>query len=157
MADAEHWIRSLDLAPHPEGGWYREIYRSAESLPAAALPPRFGGERRFSTAIYYLLDTSSFSAFHRIHQDEVWHLYDGGPLTIHTIDAAGVYATHEVAPVTVVPAGVLFGATTPGYALAGCTVAPGFEFADFEMPGRAALLESYPQHRAIIERLTRPA
>ncbi len=155
MADAAHWIRTLDLQPHPEGGWYREIYRSAESIAAAALPERFDGARRFSTAIYYLLDGSTFSAFHRIRQDEVWHLYDGGPLTIHTIDTAGAHATLDVAPAAVVPAGVLFGAFTETYALAGCTVAPGFEFGDFAMPSRAALVDAYPQHRAIIERLTR--
>jgi predicted cupin superfamily sugar epimerase len=166
MSEAQRWIEALQLRRHPEGGWYRETYRSEEVVAAAALPPRFGGDRAFSTAIYFLLDGADFSALHRIKQDEVWHFHDGTALTVHVIDAEGAYipirigrdlAAGEV-PQAVVRAGHLFGASladTRSYALVGCTVAPGFDFADFEMPGREELCRLYPQHRQLIERLTR--
>ncbi len=167
MTTARHWIESLKLIRHPEGGWYRETYRSPEVIARTALPSRFGGDRVFSTAIYFLLEGDDFSALHRIKADEVWHFYDGQPLTVHVIDPDGRYTSvrlgRDVAAgeqlQAVVPAGNLFGATSAGpgsFALVGCTVAPGFDFADFEMPGREELCRLYPQHRAVIERLTRP-
>ena len=166
MNDAAKWVERLGLLPHPEGGHYREVYRSAEVIAAAALPPRFGGDRAFGTAIYFLLQGQDFSALHRIKQDEVWHFYDGSAVTIHVIDPEGNYSTIKVGrdlragevPQAVVKAGCLFGATvddTASYALVGCTVAPGFDFADFEMPGREELCRLYPRHRQVIERLTR--
>jgi predicted cupin superfamily sugar epimerase len=90
---AQDWIERLQLGRHPEGGWFRETYRSDEVLRRAALPPRFGGDRSFSTAIYFLLEGEDFSALHRIHQDEIFHFYDGSGLTLHVIDPAGCYAT----------------------------------------------------------------
>jgi predicted cupin superfamily sugar epimerase len=166
MAGAQAWIDGLALQRHPEGGWFRETYRSAERLPQAALPERFDGGRAFSTAIYFLLEGEDFAALHRIKQDEVWHFYDGSSLTIHIFDADGDYSVIKLgrnadageAPQAVVHAGCLFGATVDdraSYALVGCTVAPGFDFADFEIPGRDVLLGRYPQHRVIIEGLTR--
>jgi predicted cupin superfamily sugar epimerase len=166
VSAAQRWIDGLQLRPHPEGGYYRQTYRCAEVVPAAALPPRFGGDRAFSTAIYFLLEGDDFSALHRIKSDEMWHFYDGSPLTVHTIDPHGEYAAITLGrdlaagqvPQAVVPAGWLFGSAlndTRLYALVGCTVAPGFDFADFEMPGREKLLRLYPRHRQVIERLTR--
>lgn len=166
MTTAARWVERLGLVPHPEGGLYRQVYRSAELVPGAALPPRFGGDRVFSTAIYFLLQGQDFSALHRIKQDEVWHFYDGAGLTVHVLDEAGVYSTIRLGkdldageePLGVVPAGRLFGASVRdgrSWSLVGCTVAPGFDFADFEMPTRAELCRLYPQHRALIERLTR--
>jgi predicted cupin superfamily sugar epimerase len=166
MTRAKHWIDGLQLRPHPEGGYFRETYRSEEAIAAASLPPRFGGDRVFSTAIYFLLEGEDFSALHRIKQDEVWHFYDGSALTIHVIDPAGNYSTvllgRDLAagevPQAVVKAGCYFGASVSdrrSYALVGCTVAPGFEFADFEMPGREELCRRYPGHRQVIETLTR--
>ena len=158
------WIARLGLLPHPEGGFYREAYRATEGIPRHALPERFTGDRAFSTAIYFLLTDENFSALHRIRQDEVWHHYDGDTLTIHVIDGAGVYApirlgkAADATPQAVVAAGVLFGASVepPGeYALVGCTVAPGFDFADFLLPGRAELVAEYLRHEALITRLTR--
>ena len=165
ISTAKHWIRTLNLEPHPEGGWYREVYRAAESIPHASLPDRFTGDRHFSTAIYFLLDGTNFSAFHRICQDELWHFYDGSPLTIHSIDPAGNYSTTHLGRNTsadqsllaVVPAGHLFGATVDdptSYSLVGCTVAPGFDFNDFHLPTRTELLDQYPQHHQIITQLT---
>jgi len=171
MNDAEHWIQALELRQHPEGGWFREVYRAEETIPHGNLPSRFTGDRSFSTAIYFLLRDTDVSALHRIHQDELWHFYDGASLTIHRIDPAGNYSAVKVGRnirasehlLAVVQAGWLFGATvnaeqgndSRSYALVGCTVAPGFDFADFEMPGRQQLLEQYPQHRQLIERLAR--
>jgi predicted cupin superfamily sugar epimerase len=163
---ASFWVERLGLRRHPEGGWYRETYRAAESVARAHLPGRFTGDRCFATAIYYLLEAGDFSALHRIRQDEGWHFYDGDPLLLHQIDPAGAcsrvtlgrdLAAGQV-PQAFVPAGWLFAAeVAPGGScgLVGCTVAPGFDFADFELPARAALLGQHPQHRALVERLTR--
>jgi predicted cupin superfamily sugar epimerase len=166
MSGANEWIDGLQLRRHPEGGWFRETYRSGEVVAAAALPPRFGGDRAVCTAIYFLLDGEDFSALHRIKSDEMWHFYDGSALTVHVIDHQGDYSTITVGrnlragelPQAVVKAGCLFGATVSdsrSYALVGCTLAPGFDFADFEMPGREELCRLYPRHREVIERLTR--
>jgi predicted cupin superfamily sugar epimerase len=166
MAGARDWIDGLQLRRHPEGGWFRETYRSEEVMSHAALPPRFGGDRAFSTAIYFLLDGDDFSALHRLKQDEVFHFYDGSALTLHVIDPLGSYSMVQIGrdlaagafPQAVVKAGCLFGAAVSDprtFALVGCTVAPGFDFADFEMPDRQELLRKLPQHRQVIERLTR--
>lgn len=166
MPDAQTWIDRLDLAAHPEGGYYRETYRTDESIPVTALPDRFDGARDVAALIYFLLPGDSFSALHRIRQDEAWHFYDGAPVTLHQIAPDGAYTTCTLGRAvdsgqqlhTVVPAGTWFGATVAeddGYALVGCTTAPAFDFADFELADRAALTEAYPQHRGLIERLTR--
>jgi predicted cupin superfamily sugar epimerase len=166
VSDAQRWIEALQLKPHPEGGYFRETYRCEEVVAREHLPSRFSGDRAFSTAIYFLLSETDFSALHRIQQDEVWHHYDGSCLTIHVIDAAGNYTAillgKDLAageqPQAVVKAGCLFGASVNdprSYVLVGCTVAPGFDFADMTLPSRAQLLAQYPQHRQVIERLTR--
>lgn len=166
MRNAEQWIKRLKMVAHPEGGYYTETYRSEETIARDHLPARFGDDRTFSTAIVFLLPGGEFSALHRIKQDEVWHHYDGAALTIHIIDADGGYSTLALgcdiekgqSPQAVVTAGCLFGTTVddPGtYALVGCTVAPGFEFDDFEILDRETLLKQYPQHKSIIEKLTR--
>ncbi len=164
--DAVYWIKKLDLAPHPEGGYFRETYRSGLSLPASALPPEFAGTRQASTAIYFLLDGQSFSAFHRLRSDEMWHFYASDALVVHELSADGTYAKHTLggnpeageALQLVVKAGRWFAACVrdPGaYSLVGCTVAPGFDFADFEMAKRQELLRQYPQHKELILRFTR--
>lgn len=166
MNTAQFWIESLQLSQHPEGGWFREVYRADESGREEHLPRRFSGDRSFSTAIYFLLSGDDFSTFHRIQQDELWHFYAGDPLTIHVIDLAGEYSTKVVGRdihagqelIVVVKAGCLFGAALENegsFALVGCTVAPGFDFADLEMPSREALLRQHPRHRQVIEKLTR--
>lgn len=165
MQSAEQWIQSLQMRRHPEGGWYREFYRSNESIPQRCLPVRFAGDRAFSTAIYFLLEGTEFSALHRIQQDELWHFYDGSPLTVHVIDTVGNYSAIALGrdlstgqrPMALVRGGCFFGATvddSSSYALVGCTVSPGFTFDDFEMPGRERLLNLYPQHHDIIVKLT---
>jgi uncharacterized protein len=166
---AEFWIEQLGLKSHPEGGYFAETYRSAELVGGGALPPRYAGSRPFSTAIYFLLDAGSISALHRIASDEVWHFYTGDPLRVEAIHPEGglqsflLGGDDELGCVfqAVVPAGCWFGAALEppvkpeGYALVGCTVAPGFDFADFELGDRTDLLERYPEHQATIERLTR--
>lgn len=161
---ASELIAGLGLERHPEGGWYRETYRAAGTIPGTLLPGQVGGERSFSTAIYFLLERGDISALHRIRSDELWHFHAGAPLIVHVITpAGGSYAlalgSDPAAGETfqaVVPAGCWFGAETTGdYSLVGCTVAPGFDFADFEMGSRADLLGRFPTHAGIIRRLTR--
>ena len=158
-------IKDLELVPHPEGGYFRETYRSDLKLPDRVLPDSIMGERNSSTCIYFLLTAETFSAFHRIKQDEIWHFYQGDPLCIHMIDQNGSYSTviltseifDDKAPQYVVPAGTWFAAEVTvknGFALVGCTVSPGFDFADFELASADKLIEQFPEHKKIIERLT---
>ncbi len=161
----EQLIHLLDLRPHPEGGYYRETYRCDEFIPHDCLPSRFHGDRHYSTAIYYLLPTGAVSRLHRIASDEVWHFYLGGPFTVFELKPDGssdhVVLGPDIAGAQrlqhVVTAGTWFGAyPNPGtdYSLVGCTVAPGFEFADFEIAKRTELLAQYPREKETIERLT---
>jgi predicted cupin superfamily sugar epimerase len=163
-ATARYWIDQLSLTRHPEGGWFRETYRSGETAAAGTLPERFGGERSFSTAIYFLLEAGEFSAFHRIKSDEMWHAYAGDALTVHVIEPNGECRALRLGNDPergetfqgVVPAGCWFAAETEGeYSLVGCTVSPGFAFDDFEMAERELLASRYPQHRQLIDRFTR--
>ncbi len=163
---AQDWIDHLHLEHHPEGGYYRETYRTDESLPESALPERFDGPRDVAAFIYFLLPADSFSALHRIQQDEVWHFYAGAPITLHQIGPDEDYRTETLGRTVtdgqklhiVVPAGTWFGATVDaddGYGLAGCTTAPAFEFSDFELADCALLAQAHPQYEKTIERLTR--
>ena len=162
---ADDWIRALDLQPHPEGGFFREIYRAGEKIGQAALPPRYAGERSFSTSIYFLLTNGQPSRFHRLKSDEIWHFYEGSPVVVHTFRPGGAYAAITLGRAasagqvfqTVIRAGGWFGAeilAPDSFALVGCTIAPGFEFDDFEPGRREDLLAVFPAHREIIERLT---
>jgi uncharacterized protein len=162
-----YWIEHHGLLPHPEGGYYAETYRCSDSVDKIALPARFRGARSFSTGIYFLLERHQFSAFHKIHSDEMWHFYAGAPLEIWMIDPAsgelgrlvlGADAENGQVFQAVVPAGFWFGSRpVPGgaYALVGCTVAPGFDFEDLEMAERETLLTMFPAHEEIIHTLTR--
>ncbi|MDR1727017.1 MAG: cupin domain-containing protein [Acidobacteriota bacterium] len=159
-------IDGLGLSPHPEGGYYREVYRSPELLAREALPERFPGDRHLSTAIYYLLGRGDFSAFHRIRSDECWHFYAGRPLLLHQIDPSGAYGLvrlgggvlHGEVFQAVVPAGRWFAAEPEpggGFSLLGCTVSPGFDFADFELADADRLAALFPAHAPLIRRLCR--
>jgi predicted cupin superfamily sugar epimerase len=165
MKDAAFWIEKLDLKRHPEGGYFRETYRSQEVISKQALPGRFKGDRVFSTCIYFLLNKKGYSAFHTVQQDEVWHFYDGASLTIHIIDQQGEYCAVKLGKdiengeslQAVVRAGCWFAAAVnnqQAYSLVGCTVAPGFDFDDFEIADRKRLVGLYPEHRKIIEKYT---
>jgi hypothetical protein len=163
---AQYWIDELRLEPHPEGGYFRQTYRSELIIPHSALPAEFNGSRTVSTGMYFLLEGKDFSALHRLRSDEMWHFYAGTPVMVHQIDRDGSYsqillgsdpAVGQVFQ-AVVPAGCWFAshvADWESFAVVGCTVAPGFDFDDFEMGKRAELLRTFPQHRKLVERLTR--
>jgi predicted cupin superfamily sugar epimerase len=160
----DYWIKVLHLVPHPEGGWFAESYRAMESIPAAALPERFTGSRSLCTAIHFMLEEGQVSALHRLKSDEIWHFYAGDPLAVHVITSEGSYQTILLGSnpergerfQIVVPAGCWFGSECSGrFALVGCTVAPGFDFADFEMARQSELTDRFPQHAALIARMTR--
>jgi uncharacterized protein len=159
-------IGLLNLQPHPEGGWFREAYRSGEQIPASALPARYSGAHAFSTSIYYLLEETDFSAFHQVLSDETWHFYLGGPLTLYQIDPEG-WLTEIILGTNLavghflqytVPAGCWFAAAPVNgaeFTLVGCTVAPGFEYADFSLGSRDFLFGKYPAFGELIRRFTR--
>lgn len=159
-------VSFYDLQPHPEGGFYRETYRSAEFINHNALPQRFDGDRNFCTAIFFLLAGDQFSAFHRIKSDELWHFYSGIALNIYVIAPGGTskiirlgnnIQNGEVFQ-AVVPAGSWFASEpsdSTGYSFVGCTVAPGFDFNDFELADRTELLKAFPGNDSIITRLCR--
>jgi uncharacterized protein len=153
-------IAALRLAPHPEGGFFSETFRSPTQVDAP-----FGVRRAASTAIYFMLRAGDFSAFHSVRSDEVWHHYLGASLELHTIDPSGRHQRIELGaellhgerPQWIVPAGTLQAARVigEGFGLCGCTVAPGFDFADFDMPPRSALVARFPALRDVIESFTR--
>jgi predicted cupin superfamily sugar epimerase len=162
-------IAALHLQPHPiEGGFFRETYRSEGSIPDAALPPLYQsrGGRSLGTAIYYLLTRETFSEMHRLPTEEVFHVYLGGPARMLQLSPDGasrevvlgtdILAGHE--PQVVVPAGVWQGTCLePGvdFILLGATMAPGFDYADYESGAREELVARYPSHSGQITRLTR--
>ncbi|MEP7001868.1 MAG: cupin domain-containing protein [bacterium] len=136
---AAELIATLDLRPHPEGGFYREVFRSESHVVRAG----DNAERAGLTTIYFLLPRGTISRLHQVDSDEVWHLYEGGPLELFNVNPAGNTVTrHRLepldkgsgAPVCVIPAGHWQAARSLGaYTLVGCTVGPGFEFTDFRM------------------------
>jgi len=152
-------ITRLGLKPHPEGGYYAETFRSKESVTLAD-----GRLRSASTAIHFLLPSGSFSALHRVAADETWHHYGGEPLELVTISPEGFLERVILGPDLEVgqrPQHVVLSGWWQGarplqgdFSLNGCTVAPGFDFADFEMPARAVLLKLFPQHAAVILEFT---
>jgi hypothetical protein len=157
--EARRVIDLLQLSPHPEGGFYRETFRSSAMVTLER------GPRAAGTCIYFLLPAGTFSALHRVSSDEGWHHYAGDPLRIDLLDDGGRHLAVRLGddvlagdtPQHVVPAGAWQAATPLGdrYSLVGCTVAPGFDFADFEMPSRTELLARFPSHAALITSVTR--
>ncbi len=166
MIDAKQLIQQYSLQQHPEGGWYKENYRSKEMIPQMALPVAFTSERSFSTAIYFLLEQGNFSAFHRIKSDECWHFYAGETLLVYVLQANGELELISLGSNIekgelfqfVVPANCWFAsrpAATTNFSFVGCTVAPGFDFEDFELAKADELITIYPEHEAIIRELCR--
>jgi uncharacterized protein len=164
--DSRYWVEKLQLEPHPEGGHFRQTYRSEVVIAREALPAGFSGTRAVSTAIYFLLEGENFSAFHRLRSDEIWHFYVGEPLSVHVIDPAGNYSRillgQDLESGQMLQALVLAGcwfashvADWKAFAVVGCTVGPGFDFEDFEMGKGDELVARYPEYRKVIERLTR--
>jgi len=163
---ADEWIEKLQLIEHPEGGYYRETYRHPLLLRRAHLPARYSGDRCLLTMIYFLLRGDQFSALHRLQSVEGWHFYQGCPLMLYLLDSVGQLQKVVMGPdaeagqvlQVIVPAGTWFGARPvdpQSYTLIGCTVSPGFDFQDFELAERDDLIQAFPQHRSLIESLTR--
>lgn len=162
--NATYWIHKLQLNKHPEGGYYKEIYRSEEKITKNALPLRFQGDRNFSTSIYFLLDKMDISTFHRIKSDEIWHFYKGDSVVIYEIKPKGELIEHllgddpeknETLQVVISKESWFAAELTnkESFALMGCTVAPGFDFNDFEMAKKIELKNNHPNHSKIINRL----
>ncbi len=160
MREPSPWIEKLNLMPHPEGGFYREIYRSKKNITPGS---PIDGERSLSTCIYYLLPSGAFSAFHRLRSDELWSHLDGGTITLHVVSPDGSYTRHELGsdsrsdarPVVVVPAEHWFASEPAPHmdSLAACFVAPGFDFKDFEIAAAEQLASLCPGQSKVIERL----
>jgi uncharacterized protein len=162
----ETWIKHLQLIRHVEGGWYCEVYRSAMSIPGQALTPAFSGSRSACTHIYFLLEKDNFSAFHRIKSDEIWHFYSGDPIVIYEISDNGELTAHLLGNdpskghslSCVIKAGNWFASKVADggeYGLAGCTVAPGFDFNDFELARKEELSKQFPRYSELINSLCR--
>ncbi len=166
MATAEEIIALLKLQPHPrEGGFFRETYRADEQLSSSGLAGRYSGDRSVSTAIYYLLTPNTFSAIHRLKSDEVFHFYLGDPVQMLQLHPDGQGKTFIIGndvmagqqPQVLAPRGVWQGSCLqPGgsVTLLGCTVAPGFDFDDYEHGDRDMLVKQYPDFSELITRLT---
>jgi len=160
--DAQSYIRYLNLLPHPEGGYYKETYRSHSEQNFE----NFSGKRNCSTGIYFLIEKNNFSAFHKIKSDEMWHFYGGDALEVIEITVSGELKITEIGNDIkngqylqyVVPAGNWFGSRVKKggeFSLVGCTVSPGFDFTDFEMANRKDLTEKFQIYSQIIGELTR--
>lgn len=161
---AQYWIDKLELQAHPEGGYYKETYRSKDRLHEFKLPDRYKSSRVFGTSIYFLLTAESNSNFHRLNSDEIWHFHTGGAAKIHFISPQGDLSTKTIGIdleageqlQVVIPKHYWFAAEiiSGDYILVGCTVAPGFEFEDFHLADRSELTSAYPDHKTLIERFT---
>lgn len=165
-ANQQALIKHLELLPHPEGGFYKEVYRSKEVIPTSALAEKYEGERNVCTSIYFMLTSGNFSAFHRINQDEIWHFYQGEAIELHIISPQGkhklVMVGHDFTkgevPQVVVPARHWFAAKVSvdnSFSLVGCTVSPGFDFRDFELAKGTKLIKEFPEHVSLISDFTR--
>lgn len=158
--DATYWIEKLNLKPHPEGGFYAEVYRSSDTLPSDALPGSYSGDRSVATSIYFLLRSGDISKLHILKSDELWFHHAGSPVEVHGITEDGTHSLLTLRadnPQIVIGKNTYFGSRITeenSYALVSCVVAPGFDFDDFVMPGRAELVDKFPQHALIIEQLT---
>jgi len=165
MNKSDIYIEKLKLVAHPEGGYFREIYRSEELLKDNVLPHRYKGSRSFCTSIYFLLKREQKSLFHKLKSDELWHFYDGSSVKLYTIDAEGKLLERILgrnidrneSMQLVIERGHWFCAEVSNknsFALFGCTVAPGFDFSDFELGDRKKLSRLYPQHKELVKKFT---
>jgi predicted cupin superfamily sugar epimerase len=160
IQNAEYWISHLNLVPHPEGGFYKEVFRSRIEILKKGSPE----EKQAITSIYYLLQGADYSAFHRLASDEIWYYHQGEPLFIYELTITGLLITHELSDreqghlSVVIEAGSWFAASIPsakGFSLVSCAVAPAFNYREFEMADKDALKHLYPQHTPVVERFCR--
>jgi uncharacterized protein len=163
---ADYWKKKLNLIHHVEGGWYSEVYKSALTIAGSHLPPQFTGDRTTCTHIYFMLEKEEFSAFHRIKSDELWHFYSGDAIVIYELKNDGSLIKHYLGRdldkgqslFCVIKAGNWFASEVmenSNYGLVGCTVSPGFDFADFELAKKKQLSEKFPAHKELVTRLCR--
>lgn len=163
VLDKNYWIKELSLISHPEGGYYKEVFRSKGIIDHSESKSHFNGIRNHMTSIHFLLDGNNFSAFHKIKSDEMWYYHYGDPILVHIIDQGGNYSSFKLGLNInegeclshVVEANTWFASeclNKEGYGLVSCGVAPGFDFEDFELANEK-LLDLYPQHNELIKRL----
>lgn len=161
---AEYYMEKLELTKHPEGGWFKETYRSVGEIDRQSLSSDFSGSRNYSTSILFMLQADETSAFHKIKSDELWHFHDGNGLTIHELTENGKYINHQLGlnlsanekPQLIIPAGSWFASEVVDdgdFCLVGCTVSPGFDFEDFELAKAAELTSKYPDQKNLVNRL----
>lgn len=160
---AGQYIKKLKLKKHPEGGYYKEVYRSGEIILGEHLPKRFKSSRNFSTSIYFLLEGKQFSAFHLLQSDELWHFYDGCDVIIYLLTENGKLTKRKIGRGAdcrfqiAIEKNNWFAAelvNKKGFALIGCTVSPGFDFEDFNIGRRSELLKQFPKYKNLIEKFT---
>jgi predicted cupin superfamily sugar epimerase len=162
----EELIKVFELQPHPEGGFFKETYRSNGVIGSNSNEKHFPSHRNYSTAIYFLIEKNNFSSFHRIKSDEVWHFYEGDALEVIEIDLNGNLIKTKVGKDILngqkfqymVKAGHWFGSRVlkgGEFSFVGCTVSPGFDFNDFEIGKKEELIKLFPQHQKIISELSR--
>jgi uncharacterized protein len=160
----QKYINQLQLKKHPEGGYFKEVYRSGERILPTHLPKRYKSSRSFSTSIYFLLEGNQFSSFHLLQSDELWHFYDGSAVLLYTINQKGKLSVKKLGrdqecelQLTIEKQNWFVAEIEDkkSVALFGCTVSPGFEFDDFELGKRDDLIKKFTQHSALIKRLTK--
>ncbi len=163
MTNASTLIEELQLLSHPEGGYYREMYRSPDQLAQNALPSPYSGDRAVVTSIYFLLKKGEKSRYHRLASDELWFFHAGNPVTIYLLPENGKLASvtlgnHPAPLQALIPKNTWFAAVPRedvfDFTLVSCVVAPGFSFEDFELADSQFLKDSFPQHAAHITDFT---
>ncbi len=164
MNKAHKWITTLDMQPHPEGGYYSLEYTSPYHITGDTIGKDFQGDRPLSTSIYFLIEAHNVSNLHQLQADEIWYYHDGSPLVVAEITAQGVYKEHKLGtdiqngerPQVCIPSGSIFGSYSLGdYSLVSCMVSYGFHFDDFKLFDRKTLINQYPEYTEIITKLTR--
>lgn len=160
------WIDRLSLQPHPEGGYWGPAFRADEQIRPAGLPERYRGVRELWSSIYFMVTEEGFSAFHRLQTDELWHFYTGDPLRLHLIHPDGRYESLVLGPdweqeqvfQMLVRRETWFAAEVAEggcFSLCGCTLSPGFAYADFALGQRDQLIQTFPAYARLITLLTR--
>ncbi|MBO9699410.1 MAG: cupin domain-containing protein [Sporocytophaga sp.] len=159
---AEELINQLNLEKHPEGGYFKEMYRSESEIPESVLSKDYSGKRNTATSIYFLLTDKEFSAFHKIKSDEIWYFHQGNSIEIYMLSQEGLNVKKLGTQIgdhfqLLIPKNTWFSAKVvgEGCTLVSCMVAPGFSFDDFELAKREDLLKLFPKQANIVKELSR--
>ena len=158
----DYLVHRLSLQPHPEGGFYAPAFRSEQQIETTSLNGNWKGPRSLYSSIFFLLTANHHSSWHRIASDEIWHLYEGDDICVHILHPDGTYSLERLSNKAgkekfsaIVKAGCWFASHCEGalgYALSGCTLAPGFDFEDFELGNTQELIKVYPEYAKIIKK-----